>query len=42
VFSVRGPCREDVREYGNGGSVQLPVEDGHGKSKVEEELEVDL
>jgi hypothetical protein len=23
VFSVRGPCREDIREYGNGISVEL-------------------
>jgi hypothetical protein len=42
VFSVHGPCREDIREYGNGSSVQLSVGDGHGKLEVEEELEVSL
>jgi hypothetical protein len=44
-FLWGGPCREDVREYGNGrqfSSVQLSVEDSHRKLGVEEELEVSL
>jgi hypothetical protein len=42
VFSVRGPCREDIREYRNRNSVELSVEDSHGKFVVEEESEVSL
>jgi hypothetical protein len=40
VFSVRGPWREDVREYGNANSVQLSVGDSHGKFVVEEEMKL--
>jgi hypothetical protein len=37
VFSVlRGPCRDFVREYGNGSSVHLSVGDNHGKLAFEE------
>jgi hypothetical protein len=42
VFSaLRCPCRDCVREYENGKSIQVSVEDSHGKL-VDEELEVDL
>jgi hypothetical protein len=39
---LRGSCRDYIREYVNGSSVQLLVGDGHGKFVVEEELEVGL
>jgi hypothetical protein len=39
---MRGPCREDIREYGNGSSVQLSVGESHEKFVVEEELDVSL
>jgi hypothetical protein len=39
VFPVRGPCREDIREYGNRNSVQLSVGGTHGKFIVEEDSE---
>jgi hypothetical protein len=43
MFSVmRGPCRDYIREQGNGSSVQLSVGDSHGKFVVEEEIEVSL
>jgi hypothetical protein len=42
LFSVSGPCRENIRECGNGSSVQSSVGDSHGKLEVEEELEVSL
>jgi hypothetical protein len=42
VFSVRGPCRDDIREYGNRNSVQVSVGDTHGKLEIEETLEVSL
>jgi hypothetical protein len=42
VFSVRGSCREDIGEYGNGNSVQLLVGHSHEKFVVEEESEVGL
>jgi hypothetical protein len=42
VFSVRGPCRKDMGEYGNGNSVQLSVGGSQWEFVVEEELEVSL
>jgi hypothetical protein len=42
VFSVRGPCQDDIREYGNINSVQLMEGDTYGKLEVEEESEVSL
>jgi hypothetical protein len=42
VISVRGPCREDIRDYGNGNSVKLSLGDSQGKLEIEEELEVSL
>jgi hypothetical protein len=41
MFSVRGPCREDIGEYGNRNSVPFSVGDSHGRFVVEE-LEVGL
>jgi hypothetical protein len=38
VFSVRGPCREDMREYGNGTSLEFRSSKGT-VMWLEEELE---
>jgi hypothetical protein len=38
VFSVRGPCREDMREYGNGNSLEFRSSKGTAMWP-EEELE---